>query len=68
MAYSSLNVKNRGRPCRLNSLLRTLSHLISQEQLKGNINQKNNNNDNNDSKNNNNNNNNNSNNIIIRLK
>ena len=29
--YSSLNVMNRGRPCRMNSLLGTLSHLISQE-------------------------------------
>ena len=30
-AYSSLHVMNRGRPCRLNSLLGTLPHLISQE-------------------------------------
>ena len=30
-AYSSLNVRNRGRPCRLNSLLGTLPRLISQE-------------------------------------
>ena len=30
-AYSSLNVINRSRPCRLNSLLGTLPHLISQE-------------------------------------
>ena len=30
-AYSSLNVMNRGRPYRLNSLLGTLLHLISQE-------------------------------------
>ena len=29
--YSSLNVINRGRPCRLNSLLGTLPHLIFQE-------------------------------------
>ena len=29
--YSSLNVRNRGRPCRLNSLLGTLPRLISQE-------------------------------------
>ena len=29
--YSSLNVKNRGRPCRLNYLLGTLPRLISQE-------------------------------------
>ena len=28
-AYSSLTVMNRGRPCRLNSLLGTLPHLIS---------------------------------------
>ena len=31
MAYSSLHVMNRGRPYRLNSLLGTLPHLISQE-------------------------------------
>ena len=30
-AYSSLNVRTRGRPCRLNSLLGTLPRLISQE-------------------------------------
>ena len=31
--YSSLNVMNRGKPFRLNSLLGTLPHLISQEYL-----------------------------------
>ena len=31
MTYSSLNVMNRSRPYRLNSLLGTLPHLISQE-------------------------------------
>ena len=31
MAYPSLHVMNRGRPYRLNSLLGTLPHLISQE-------------------------------------
>ena len=44
----SLNVMNRGRPCRLNSLLGTLPHLISREHPNGNINKHNcNNNSNN---------------------
>ena len=47
MAYSSLNVMNRGRPCRLNSLLELFPTSFLKNNSTGSINQNNNNNNNN---------------------